>query len=142
MKTFPIVTDTHYGWRTGITDTGELAIVDVYQDLFFDSDGRYLRMDYYCDWHDYSPEKTKNFEDRLAKIIAIPSPIFVQEFEIPEHGISLRQIPKRYEAYLTNPTKLSAEDQDFMKGWINDGFFEFRFNNDFWMDPDGTVNSS
>ena len=140
MDTFPIAADEHYGWRTGSTESGEQAILSAYQDLFFDPAGRFLRLVYHCDWHDYSPSHEVAFNDRSERLLVANVPIRVQEFEASESAF-LRRMPKNFQASVNDPAN-SEVDRAFIDQWIQEGQFEFQFNGNFWMNADGTVESS
>jgi hypothetical protein len=137
MNTYAIAADEHYGWLTGITQDGRqlLAADDVH--LYFDHDGAFLKFE--------SVERDGNWQERAMKLIARPMPILVQEFQINERDISVRPIPESYARFLRNPESFSAEEQlrytAAVADWQKSQLFEFKLGDDFWMTPDGNVNS-
>ncbi|MDF1754783.1 MAG: hypothetical protein P1U89_18500 [Verrucomicrobiales bacterium] len=140
MITYPIATDEHYGWRAGTTESGEQVILSTYQDLYFDSEGKFLRLDFHCDWMDHSPAHRIAFEERSKRLLAAKAPVRIQEFEASETAF-LRRIPRSYESRMDDP-KISDMDKDFIDRWVDQGDFEFQFNDNYWMKADGTVGSS
>lgn len=117
MKTYPLVSDEHYGWFTGIAKDGTLVIVSHDMNLYFDEHGALLSIEVIGSYKDWSVSRDSDFHTRATRLIATESRISVQEFESSDPEVSLRPIP----------------DSDL---------FEFTMGNDFWMNPDGTVNSS
>ncbi len=117
MKTYPLVSDEHYGWFTAIAKDGRLAMVSHDMNLFFDKGGALLSIEVIGSYKDWSASRDSDFFARLKRLIATEFRISVQAFESSNPEVSIRPIP----------------DSDL---------FEFTMGNDFWMNPDGTVNSS
>jgi hypothetical protein len=140
MTIYPVVSDEHYGWRTGTTETGEQVILSTYKDLFFDSEGSFLRLDHHCDWQTYSPAHEEAFEERIKRLLATEAPVKIQEFEASEDAF-LRRMPRSYESKINDP-EISDSDRDFIAEWTEQGDFEFQLNDNYWMNADGTVGSS
>ena len=118
MKTYPLVSDEHYGWFTGVAKDGRLVLVDHDMNIFFDDQGALIEIEVIGTYKDWSDSRERDFHARAKKLIATTSRIFVQSFESSDPEVSVRPIPK------------------------NSDLFEFKIGNDFWMNPDGTVNSS
>jgi len=122
MTVYPIASDEHYGWLTGIGSDGRqvLAAEDVV--LFFDAEGTFLALE--------DLPRDPDWRTRAAAKVAIRRPIEVREFSVKGRQIGVRRQPTSH-----------ASDSDFLSRWHRDGLFEFQLGDDFWMSPDGTVNS-
>ncbi len=70
-------------------------------------------------------------------------PIHVQEFDIPEWGISIAQYPEfLYEYKLTRDDYPDEELEDALQGWESGNMFKLWVGKDYDMFGDGTVEST
>ena len=135
--TYSIAQDEHYGWLTGFTSDGHQVLSADVGHLFFDTLGVFLRME--------AQPRDGEWQMRARELIASAATINVQEFRVPDLDIGVQSMPDRYAAYVRDPNSFSAEDRsrfpDEISSWNEDRLFVFQLGDDFWMNPDGTVNS-
>jgi hypothetical protein len=137
MKKYKIAADRDYGWLTGLAHDGRQLLAADSVNLYFDRDGSLLQVE------NVSPEQA--WQERAMKLIAVPGPVQVQEFSVEGHDISVRPLPERYAGFLRTPESFSPEEQSqsaaAIADWEKNQLFEFRLGDDFWMKPDGSVDS-
>jgi hypothetical protein len=122
MTTYPIKSDEHYGWITGIASDGRQVLVAGDMILFFDADGTFLGFE--------DLMREPRWMERAMTKIVVHQAIRVREFSIEGRSVGVQ----RYPAF-------QVSDPGFASRWHEDGLFEFRLGDDFWMSQDGTVNS-
>jgi hypothetical protein len=164
---YKLASDNAYGWYTGVMKDGNQALLglDINAEIcvVFDLDGRMIHTIERCfdqngtpserpitDWPffltDLGRQKVEQrFHLWLRETIASEQPIIVQEFDIAERFIGIEPMPGDYIEFLDNPDSVDEEDRPELAAIIDDwkarGFYVFWWNEYYWMNPDGSVNS-
>ncbi len=166
-KKYILAPNDDYGWYTGRTTDNRQALMglDVNAEIcvLFDANGEKLESIERCfdrdgnrvteavtDWpfhltESASTQVMSRFEHWLQSTIAKRCPITIKEFGVDNRFIGIEPMPSDYAEYLANPTSIDDEDRNEMptliEDWLTDNLYVFWWNEDYWMNPDGSVNS-
>jgi hypothetical protein len=91
---------------------------------------------------------TRILDDWKRELGILEGTISVEEFSIPNHSIGIEELPSHHVDFLEDPESDEWTDEDrerlprAITEWRAKGNFIFFWNEDYWMNPDGSVGSS
>ena len=166
-RTYTLASNEVYGWHTGRTNDGHQALLglDINAEVcvLFDLDGRRVHTIERCFDRDGTPVAApitnwpfhltdsgrKRVNDRFRcwrhEIIVSEQAIVVEEFDVAGRHIGIEPMPSDYVDFLDDPCTV-AEDQrvefrELIDDWKAAGLYVFWWNEDYYMNLDGSVNS-
>lgn len=166
-KKYALATNENYGWYTGRTPDNRQALmgVDVNAEIcvLFDANGEKLESIERCfdrdgnrvtdaitEWPFHltgfgATQVRRRFELWLQSTIAERCPIVVKEFGVDNRFIGIEPLPSDYADYLADPTDIDDDGREEMptriQNWLTSNLYVFWWNEDYWMNPDGSVNA-
>lgn len=110
----------------------------------FDSTGRYLGV----------VEVQRESSDQPPLSGFVDQPVNIMRFMLPDQHLGIVALPDHLQQFVANPEEYLSEmyaEEEMESGWedestelvdwFSSGRFVFRCHEDFWMNPDGSVNS-
>lgn len=164
---YKLESNEYYGWRTGIMSDGDQVLMglDINAEIciVFDSRGKMIDGIERCFDRDGAtvdaPIKNwpfclstkgnaiaqSRFKSWRQLAIDTEQPIVVEEFWFDNRFIGIEPMPSDYVDFLDDPTSFDEEERAefpaMIAEWQSSNMYVFWWNENYWMNPDGSVNS-
>jgi hypothetical protein len=133
---------SEYDWWTGTLADGRQVLISRWV-IYFDQAGRFLSFE---EGNHEEPEEETFWRDDLG---FVEGPIHIRRFAVPEHGISIQDLPSHMQEFIADPSEDSWNDEEreeypkCIQEWLESGQYALELpGNEYWMHKTGEVASS
>ena len=143
QKAFYTIQNDIYHYYTGYLSNGNQVLLNsdgseedtpVFPLVEFDKDGNFLAI---------HTKETGN--PGFNPLLFTPATILVKQFFIPDHWIGIKDLPEHYQEFLDHPENANEDERFYypeeIEGWRASGEFVLWFNEDYFLNEDGELDS-